>query len=155
MLADPGEQHHLSNKQGVIKRCQDTYATLRICADECSNSDITDTLRLQPTRTRDKGPIVEKVSGRTRLQKFNLWSYCSENDVKSLDLRDHIAWWLETLDERRKALFWLQQKPDITMVMWCTWWPSGRHGGPVLWPRQLLGLSELNLECYFDLYFMS
>ena len=41
------------------------------------------------------------------------------------------------------------------MTVNCIWYSRSGHGGPTLWPEDMADLARLNLECTFDVYFLS
>lgn len=71
----------------------------------------------------------------------------------SRDLRHHLDWLLDALRSRSDALRELQAQDGIHMNVTCIWWSKYGGGGPVLWPKQMSGLSSLDLECLFDFQF--
>ncbi|MBB5344470.1 hypothetical protein HDF10_002449 [Edaphobacter lichenicola] len=88
--------------------------------------------------------------GRTRLGKLNAWFLSSEEYVSSRDARHHLDWLLDRLRRKAEALRDLQEKPCVKMYVSCPWWSQHGGGGPSLWPEQMRGLAELNLECSFS-----
>ncbi len=89
-----------------------------------------------------------QFSGRAKshVPRLNMWLLDSEGIVSSKDLRRHLDWIIGKVHPSRDALLSLQQLPDVTMNVSCVWWSLEGGGGPTLWPEQMLGLAELNLE---------
>ena len=81
------------------------------------------------------------------------WFLSSEDNVISQDLRDHLNWLLGQLLPVGAAIAELQVLPGLQMNVNCIWWSKAGSGGPVLWPEQMQGLTELNLECSFECSF--
>lgn len=83
---------------------------------------------------------------------MNGWFLSTGGVVASRDVRHHLDWLLERLMPARGALVALQQCAGVRMSVVCVWWSREGHGGPTLWPEQMRGLADLNLECSFDVY---
>jgi hypothetical protein len=75
----------------------------------------------------------------------NVFFLSSEGAVASLDMRDHLDWFLTTLLLRKDQLLALQAQDGVVATGRCIWWSRGQ-GGPTLWPEQMARLAELNLE---------
>ena len=65
----------------------------------------------------------------------------------------HLVWLLKQLVPAKEQILALQEKAGITMGVNCIWWSAFGDGGPTLWPEQMRGLADLNLECSFDVAF--
>jgi hypothetical protein len=112
---------------------------------------VTGRLGLVPTRVVVKGEQSPPNSlGRSRLGKLNAWFLTSEDLVDSKDVRQHLDWLLERLQRKPEALLDLQKEPGVRMYVHCPWWSEDGGGGPTLWPEQMRGMAELNLECTFS-----
>lgn len=134
--------------------CLETRATLLIYPDQVSPHDVTERLGLEPTRLNVVGEEHVNKLGRRRVVKINGWFLSSEGHVHSLDLRRHLDWLLARIAPRADALNDLQSVSGLRMSVACAWYSRSGHGGPTLWPEQMNALSELNLECSFDVYFL-
>lgn len=123
--------------------CERTHAVLRIHTGSMSPAVVTELLHIEPTTT-----TVIGHSGSTgeHIGRVNLWSLSSELTVKSRDLRRHLDWLTARINERKAELRRLQSIEYVKMDVSCIWWSSHGDGGPVLWPEQMLALSQLNLE---------
>lgn len=148
-------QSRLTPYDDAYGTCSKTHVKLRIYPGSLSPSDITSRLRLQPTQVNVAGEKRVSPSGRVRVLPFNAWFLSSEEDVRSLDLRRHLDWLLARLSPEAAALLSLQDEPGLRMSVNCVWWSRSGHGGPTLWPEQMRVLSDLNLECSFDIYLSS
>jgi hypothetical protein len=135
--------------------CAETRATLRIYTGSLDPNIVTQRLGRSPTQLNEKGSVKVSKSGRQRIVPLNAWFLTSDGSVNSRDLRRHLDWLLEALAPAKGPLLELQGLSDVTMAVTCAWYSVDGHGGPALWPRQMARLVELNLECNFDLYFLS
>lgn len=130
--------------------CDRTCAKLRIYTGEMKPSVVTELLGIQPTDFVQKGVSAEGIKA---IGKLNGWFLSSETFVNSKDLRRHLDWLIEILEKCVEGLRQLQMKEGVHMSINCIWWSRYRNGGPTLWPKQMRGLAELNLECSFDCAF--
>jgi hypothetical protein len=64
-----------------------------------------------------------------------------------------LDWLLERLQNAERSLKTIQSEADVRMTVNCVWWSASGHGGPTLWPKQMSRLSDLNVECSFDVGF--
>lgn len=142
---------HITLPDTEYATCAETYAKLLIYPGNLGVDEVSKMLELEPTHKQDKGDRLINSRGQIRFAKNSLWMLSSEIDVDSKDLRDHLNWIVEKLDKNKLGK--LQLENDIKMTVTCVWWSVMGHGGPVLWPKQMKALSELNLECSFDIYF--
>ncbi len=130
--------------------CERTCAVLRIYSGQLHPAEVTARLDLQPSSTVATGEASPPNSlGHVRVGKLNGWFLSSEENVTSMDLRDHLDWLLTRLISHAQALHDLQDESGVTMSVNCPWWSRGM-GGPTLWPEQMQQLTELNLEISFD-----
>ena len=134
--------------------CDSTYSELRIDPGKLTAGEITGILQLEPTSTEEKGAIVENSRGRVREVMYAGWFLSTEGVVASKDVREHLDWLIAKLIDVKKPLRLLSASTDNKMTLSCTWWSKAGHGGPVLFPKQMAALSELNLELSFDIYFV-
>jgi len=132
--------------------CAFVKATFSVDCAEADPEIVTDILTLQPSKISKRGRVVKGTFG-NRIEPRNIWSLASEGHVQSQDLRRHLDWLLDLLEPASTAIFTLQEMPDIIMRINCVWWSSVGHGGPCLWPEQMIRIARLNLELDFDIYF--
>lgn len=145
---------HLTPYDDAYPTCERTLAELRIYSGEMPPEEVTRRLGIEPTKTRTSGQkVVSGVARREREVRTNGWFLSSENAVASLDFRRHLDWLLERLAGVDEALHALQAEPGVRMTVTGIWWSVHAQGGPTLWPRHMQRLSELNLECGFDISF--
>lgn len=131
--------------------CERTFAELRVYSDVIDPAAITAMLGIQPTSVQPKGAVTTNSLGRTRVAPTNGWYLSSEGRTASKDVRRHLDWLLSVLSTKKATLEQIQGMRDVRMNVTCIWWMAG-GGGPSLWPEQMSGLADLNLECAFDLY---
>jgi len=136
----------------AYESCSGTWAKLLIYPGGLDPAEVTVRLGIEATDTKLAGTRLVNSLGRERIVKTTNWLLSSENHVKSNDLRRHLDWLLELLLPARPQILQLQSEPKVRMSIDCVWWSRG-SGGPTLWPKQMLTMAELNLECSFDIYF--
>jgi hypothetical protein len=135
--------------------CAETRVALLIYpSNNVPVAEITSRLKIEPTATSVAGEEKASQSGRKRIAKSSRWELSSEGHVRSLDVRRHLDWLLARLTSREEILAELQNTAGVRMSVNCVWYSRVGHGGPTLWPEQMRGLAELNLECSFDIYFL-
>ena len=135
--------------------CYECYAILLIYPADIHPDEITKLLDQKPTLCLVFGDEFTNVRGMMRKVKCSIWELSSNDFMESRDIRDHIDWLLDKIEPRSKELKELQENPDLTMCIYCTWRAKRGYGGPVLWPSQMKRMSDLNLECSFDAYFFT
>lgn len=135
--------------------CYECYAQLLIYPGEVHPDEVSDALNLEATKVNVIGDTLTNSLGRVREIKLAGWFLSSECYVKSKDLREHLNWLLDKLNPVSDELKKLQNIDNVTMTLCCVWRSRYGHGGPVLWPEQMKNISDLNLECSFDVYFNS
>jgi hypothetical protein len=133
--------------------CSECYAQLLIYPGAMHPDDVSKLLGLEPTQKNIAGTVVTNSRGKTREIKLSGWFLSSEQYVQSKDLREHIDWLLEKIKPLKKELIKLQNIDGITLGIDCVWRSAVGHGGPTLWPEQMRSISDLDLECSFDIYF--
>lgn len=139
--------HHITQPDRNYSSCERVCATLCIYPKQQSVAEVTKCLQIEPTEANVAGEKRTNVIGREYTVRWNSWLLASEDQVESLDLRDHLDWLLANLFPVREQLTALQGWEGINMTVSVNWWyAAGGGGGPVLWPRQLRGLADLNLE---------
>ena len=127
--------------------CERTTATLRIACGDMHPQQVTALLNVEPTHQTVRGePMQFSSRAKSHVPRLNMWLLDSEGVILSKDLRRHLDWIIGKVRLHRDALFSLQQMPDVKMDVSCVWWSLHGDGGPTLWPEQMLGLAELNLE---------
>jgi hypothetical protein len=128
--------------------CIKTYATLRLFSAEIVPEEVTEILRIEPTRTFRKGDTHAK--GKLQ-RKTNGWFYSTKKLSNSKDGRRHIDMILDALDGKFDAVNILQARGCEIHIT--NYWVSGGQGGPWLMPSQMLKLGALNIDIWWDIYF--
>ena len=124
--------------------CALCFVQFRIYGGALTPDEISEALALQPDKTVKRGDVFRYFRGKTRIQSKNIWQLSTRRRVDSFDLRRHLDYLLELLLPRKERLSQLQAREDTLIFVralhasWC--------GGPVLWPKQMAGLAELDLE---------
>lgn len=125
-----------------------TCAELLIYHDTLHPDAVTELLGIAPTKKVAVGePGKPNSRGRVVVGKVNGWFLSSEGTVDSKDLRRHLDWLITRLRPCAENLRSLQETQGVRMYVFCPWWTRSGGGGPTLWPEQMRGLAELNLEC--------
>lgn len=137
----------------AYKTCERTFAELLIYPENLDPALITERLGLVPTQMSVKGVDERTPAGVVRPAPHSLWALSSEGKIASKDLRRHLDWLLARLLPARAQLRALQSTPGTRMTVSCVWESAHGHGGPTLWPEQMGALTELGLECGFDVSF--
>jgi hypothetical protein len=96
---------------------------------------------------------LEIVTASPSLLPFSRCYIESPTDVNvSLDLRDHVDWFLNKLPiEVYRSL--AISKRGIIAELECQWVSANGIGGPTLWPEQMQELGERNWDLTFDFRF--
>jgi len=74
-----------------------------------------------------------------------VYSITSDDHVKSSDLRAHLDWLCDLL-EQSKGLKSVQENINSRAQISCFWWSKYGDGAPTLWPKQLKRLANLDME---------
>ena len=129
--------------------CSYAHAWLRIMGDDLDPDEITQLLKIQPTRTQRKGkPWVGRGS---HTYKISGWFLSTEKILTSHDSRHHLDWILEHIRGKQHAFNTLHSR-SYTIDACCRWDSMSGHGGPVLSPTQMQGFAELDIEVWYDIY---
>jgi len=126
--------------------CEQTYATLRILHDELDPEHVSKTLNLVPSKTQRKG----EASSSHRVV-IGGWFLSSKDHVASKDVRRHIAWLLDQLEDHKSNLLSLQER-GYRMDIFCFWKSASGHGGPELDHELMQRLVAFRLNVGFDVY---
>ncbi len=129
--------------------CHETFVTLRIYSDNLNPEEISNFLKTKPSEIVIKGDIIGLK--RKKIRNHHGWFLTTEGLVKSKDCRRHIDYLADkiiTLKSNLKEL----QKQGCEIDISCFWSSENGQGGPILAPKQLKKLAELELEIWFDIY---
>ena len=136
----------MTPKNKNYQSCERTSASLSVFTGDENPEVVTQLLGVEPTRIVVKGREFTNSVGLTRIEPNNIWKIKSEDFVDSRDLRDHLDWVLGLLLPVREKFEGLHERDGYQMRVACSWWSKDGGGGPALWPEQMLGLAQLNLE---------
>ena len=132
--------------------CDETHVSLRIYSEETPPASITERLGVEPTSIQHKGQVRNPEGRRPVVLKHHGWFLESENHVTSKDVRRHLDWLLDRMDERAEPLAALMQEGARADIA-CFWMSASGHGGPTLSPSQMKRMAALGVDCWFDVYF--
>jgi hypothetical protein len=126
--------------------CSSTFATLCIYPGNISPDEITVRLQLAPSsiqiaEARPPG-IKDRPAG---------WFFTSKCVVESRDIRRHLDWILNQIADK-SCVFNDLRDHGVDARISCYWMTASGHGGPSLWPTQMVILASLGLEIEFDFY---
>ncbi len=133
----------------------DYTVELRIQGKDLEVSEVSATLGLEPTNTRQAG---QKLT-RTRVYEKAMWGYEVYPPSSGGDERRH-HW--ESLEAGLKALLALmmplkrpiaEYQGKFEVCVWIGHFSSSFDGGPTLSPAMLKALSEFGVKLSFDTYF--
>jgi hypothetical protein len=133
--------------------CARTYATLRIYPEHLDPLYLTERLGIEPSSWQRKGEIWYPHSKIHPTYPLHGWFLCSEGVLDSKDSRRHLDWLLEILSAKAETIRSLQNE-GCRMDVCCVWHSKSGNGGPTISPNQMGELARLNLELWFDVYFI-
>jgi hypothetical protein len=129
--------------------CDSTYATLCIyLPDNANPTALSEKLNIQPSRLQTKGEIR---NGKVKNWP-TAWFLETSDQVQSKDVRRHINWLLEHIEDQSDIIKQLQNT-DTEVHISCFWASATGHGGPMLDQDILKRISNLNIGISFDIYF--
>ena len=132
--------------------CDETYATL--CVLEIEPAEVTATFGLEPSRAHRAGePRPEKAAPPGATWPRHGWFLCTRDEVRSRDVRHHVDWLLDRL-ARHAASIRLLRDRGAKLSIPCYWRSAHGHGGPALAPAQMRALGALEIDVWFDVYFV-
>ena len=132
--------------------CQKTYAILCIYLEDIKPEEVTERLKIEPTRIQSKGEVVHIQTKLPKAVMPNAWFLSSQGKLLSKDLRRHLDFILDQLVPKVADLHELQQLGS-KMCISCYWLSKCGSSGPTISPEQMRKLVLLNLELWFDIYF--
>jgi Domain of unknown function (DUF4279) len=134
--------------------CAETYATLLIYPVRTDPESITERLGIEPSQWQRKGgPMAGSVRRPRRIAEIDLWSLSTKGRIESRDSRRHIDWLLDQIEDKAATLRSLQAE-GARIAVSCYWLSLSGHGGPTISPGQMRRLGALNIELWFDVYFL-
>jgi hypothetical protein len=132
--------------------CLNTYLVLRVTGGELKPAKVSELLGLEPTKSAAKGDKMPVGTTMMVVAEKNLWMYSTRGLVNSKDSRRHIDWLLDKLAHKEREIEQLKQG-GATVVISNWWESSGGAGGPILNQKQMLGLTKLGIDIYWDVRF--
>jgi hypothetical protein len=127
--------------------------TLAIYGEQLDPAEITQLLKLKPTRCHRKGEAITTAPA-TRSHKVSTgaWLLTSENHVNNAVFEEHLSWLLNVLSEKQQALEQVQ-KLGCNVQVRCGWHAASSNTVPELSVDVMSRLVQLNLPILFDIYF--
>jgi len=137
--------------------CARTYASLNAYNETGHYAAVTESLAVEPTGAHDAGDTSRLINGEARDTgrpcTKSFWSISTERRVASRDARRHVDHLLELLDGKGEHLRTLREAGWRFRVS-IFWESKYGHGGPILGPQTMRRLAELELEIWFDCYYL-
>lgn len=130
--------------------CERTHATLLIYPVRTDPETITGRLGIEPTKWQRKG---EPIPGTQQTAEVDLWYLGTKERVESRDSRRHVDWLLDAIEGKAAVVRALQEE-GARIAVNCFWLSRSGHGGPTISPGQMRRLGGLNIELWFDVYFV-
>lgn len=126
--------------------CEIVYATVRIYPGDMSPGEVSNILRIGPTKVSLVGA---KSKGR---RSINGWFLSSEGKIYSRDSRRHIDYLLDEIEVAEQGILDLRElgggnRYFLLLVS------SAGNGGPIISPKQMARLVRINIEIWFDVCF--
>jgi len=128
--------------------CKETFVTFRIIHEALNPEEITGKFQLAPSDSWRKG---EPKEWKGRAARTGMWVLSTENRVLSRDLRRHLDWIIEHVQDKSLVLDDLRTQ-GYHIDVFCHWVQLGGTGGPILSPRNMEGMSRLSLEISFEFW---
>lgn len=130
--------------------CAYTHAWLRIMSENLDPDEVTSFLAIKPTKEQRRGEFISSDS--KKRYKTSGWFLSTKGILDSLDLRVHLDWILDQVENKKNEFHELIKRKYLVDV--CVRWDSrSGHGGPTLSPKHLSGFGDLGVEVWFDVYF--
>lgn len=113
--------------------------------------EISSALDLTPTSAHPAAPHLPAGDRRREFRRTtNTWAFTSEDDVSSMDIRDHLDWLLERIGPRQDSLAAVRAGGKAQASIVVSYALLGT-GGPSLWPKQMRRIADLDMELSFHL----
>ena len=121
-----------------------------IYSEAISPGEIASRLRLQPTRTAEKGIKYGPQTGTQVNVPRHMWQLSSETNVEDSDLGSHLDWLLSKLLPVREQLCTLRNIEAVECVLFCVVWTSGTSAHVTLTANQMESLVALQLDLQLE-----
>ena len=132
--------------------CERCYATLFVETGENSPDIVTEHLKLEPTHMQVRGGRMNEISH--RISNMNAWALSTKGRVVSKDLRKHLDWLFDKLDNEKKEEIAALREVTCRFSVWCYWLSKAGHGGPTISLPQIRRLADFGFELLMDVYFL-
>lgn len=133
--------------------CDRTCAKFRKYPSTGTHERITELLGISPTSSGTMGDRRNTARGAESQTRRTHWIFSTEANVSSRDLRAHLDWLLDLIEDKSPVISQLSREMGTKMDINCIWWSASGHGGPTLWPEQMGRIAVLGLELGFDIQF--
>lgn len=130
--------------------CARTHAAILIYPVRTDPVAITARLGIEPTSWQRKG---SPIPGTRRVAEVDLWQLSTRGRFDSRDSRRHVDWLLDQVEGKAAVLRSLQEE-GARIAVSCLWASCSGLGGPTISPAQMRRLGALNIELWFDVYFV-
>jgi Domain of unknown function (DUF4279) len=134
--------------------CARTYATFRLMGDALKPDEVSDVLRVTPTKALAKDELIPvgRKGKATRRQLTGVWLLTSETALESTSLERHLIHLLDVLEPAARALDALRRQHDFGADFFCYWLAATGHGGPLVSPATLARIAALDVALGIDFY---
>ena len=134
--------------------CARTYATLLIYPVRTDPETISERLAILPSKWQRKGgPMASNLGRPPRIAEIDGWFLTTQGRIESRDSRRHIDGLLDQIEGKAAELRSLQEE-GCRMSVSCYWLAANCGGGPTISPEQMRRLGALNIELWFDIYYL-
>lgn len=152
----------------MYNSCYDCRAKILIYPGDIHPDIISQFLGVIPTEKGVKNEYREGYKGRKYKIKNSMWFLISEDYVNSEDLQEHIEWIVHKINKIKNLPCYLKKKIQkiklskntvaannkIFIKFLCVWNPVEDHGGPILSPKVMNEIAQLNIEFSIETYFL-
>lgn len=131
---------------------QETYVTLRVYHPQLDPEQLNGIFECRPSHSwRINEELVVAEDGSTRKATTGGWLLSSKHAVRSLDVKDHLAWLIKQLTGHGGTINRLQKAGYTTDVV-VAWFSDSWNTCPALTPQHMQDLANLRLPLWFDVY---
>lgn len=139
-----------------MKAYSKAYCSLRIFGDDLDPLSVTQKLKIPPDfQSRKSEPRLSR-SKNGKIIEFspyttNMWSFSSQNWVKSPNLATHLKWLLKEIESKKESLLKIKNNHNIRMDVFC--FSTCYAKKPPAIPEQIKEqFNELGIEIVIDHY---
>lgn len=124
------------------------YASFVIRGKDLLPENVTEDFGITPTRSFARGDKRNE----TKVWPHGYWELSSEDNVKSLDLVDHIKWLVYQLEPIQTKIARFLEEEGVRADISCFWMLENGHGVLVLDHHLMDRITALDLVFEFDIY---